>query len=207
MRDVTSTMDDVRHVLANWPLPPEGGWTADDLDLLPEDGPHGELDLFKRVELVDGALVLMSPQKLFHESIIIGLRIALDAQAPEGLSARSQMDIKIAPRQRPCPDVLVVDTTATTDLNRTAFAPKDVHLVVEVVSPESEHRDNHVKPGIYAAAGIEHFWIVKDENSKPVIHTYELDEVVGAYVATGIHRDRLAVSVPFPIDITLDALH
>ncbi|MFD1931381.1 MULTISPECIES: Uma2 family endonuclease [Nonomuraea] len=207
MRDVTSTMDDVRHVLANWPLPPEGGWTADDLDLLPQDGPQGELDLFKRVELVDGALVLMSPQKLFHESVIIGLRNALRAQAPERFSAVSQMDIKIASRQRPCPDVLVVDTAATTDWNRTAFTPREVHLVIEVVSPESEHRDNHVKPRIYAEAGIEHFWIVKDEDSRPVIHTYELDEAVASYVCTGIHRDHLKVSVPFPIDIEFDTLH
>ncbi|MGW4473934.1 Uma2 family endonuclease [Nonomuraea sp. NPDC004354] len=207
MRDVTSTMDDVRHVLANWPLPPEGGWTADDLDLLPEDGPHGEPDLFKHVELVDGALLLMSPQRRFHDLVIRRLAAALEGQAPLDRGIAAQMDVTIAPRQRPCPDLVVIDASVAADLDRTAYTPREVHLVVEVVSPESEHRDNHVKPGIYAAAGIEHFWIVKDENSKPVIHTYELDEVVGAYVATGIHRDRLAVSVPFPIDITLDALH
>ncbi|MEU7899476.1 hypothetical protein AB0B45_42325 [Nonomuraea sp. NPDC049152] len=48
---------------------------------------------------------------------------------------------------------------------------------------------------------------MKDEDSRPVVHTYELDEAVASYVGTGLHRDRVKVSVPFPIDIELDTLH
>ncbi|MFI6320757.1 Uma2 family endonuclease [Nonomuraea sp. NPDC050556] len=194
-------MDRVRDVLANWPYPPDGGWTADDLDLLPEDGPNGELDLFKRVELVDGALILMSPQRLFHETVLANLRASLRAQAPDTLTAVSQMDIKLGPRQRPCPDVVVVNRAATSDMGRTAFEPADVHLAIEVVSPESDHRDHHVKPRIYAEAGIEHLWIVEEERGQPVIHTYELDRAIGFYQGTGIHREELSVEAPFPIDI------
>ncbi|MFJ5729931.1 hypothetical protein ACIQC2_17880 [Streptomyces paradoxus] len=42
-----------------WPTSPEGGWTADDLDRLPNLPPH--------TELIDGSLVFVSPQTVFHE--------------------------------------------------------------------------------------------------------------------------------------------
>lgn len=35
-----------------WPVPPEGGWKADDLDRLPDLPPH--------TELIDGSLVFVS---------------------------------------------------------------------------------------------------------------------------------------------------
>ena len=38
----------------SWPVPPVGGWTADDLDRLPNLPPH--------TELIDGSLVFVSPQ-------------------------------------------------------------------------------------------------------------------------------------------------
>ncbi|WP_308441895.1 hypothetical protein [Planotetraspora phitsanulokensis] len=44
-----------------WPTPPPRGWTADDLDHLPSEGPNGEPDFFKHVELIDGALLFASP--------------------------------------------------------------------------------------------------------------------------------------------------
>ncbi len=42
----------------SWPIPTEGGWTADDLDRLPNLPPH--------TELIDGSLVFASPQTVFH---------------------------------------------------------------------------------------------------------------------------------------------
>ncbi|MEU4203993.1 hypothetical protein AB0B79_36540 [Streptomyces sp. NPDC039022] len=38
------------------------------------------------------------------------------------------------------------------------------------------------------------------------MHTYELDGMTGACVATGVRRGRLKVSVPFPVDIGLGSL-
>lgn len=73
-------MHDVTSALEYWPSPPPWGWTADDLDRLPSDGPNGEPDFFKHVELIDGALVFTSPQKRFHERVIHGLRASLNAQ-------------------------------------------------------------------------------------------------------------------------------
>ncbi|MBB2909490.1 Uma2 family endonuclease [Streptosporangium becharense] len=202
----TGARDVVRDPLANWPLPPPGGWTADDLDRLPIDGPNGELDLFKHVELVDGALILMSPQRRFHEYLLYGLRTALNEQAPGDLKAVMQMDVTLGPRQRPCPDVVVVGSEIAKDRSRTSYTPDEVHLVVEVVSPESEFRDREVKPRRYAEAGIRHFWLVENSDDEPVVHVYRLDPVTRSYVPTGVHSGRLRVTAPFPVDVDLAEL-
>jgi Uma2 family endonuclease len=198
-------MHDVTSALEYWPSPPPWGWTADDLDRLPSDGPNGEPDFFKHVELIDGALVFMSPQKRFHERVIRGLTNSLSAQVPDELTALMQMDVKLGHRTRPCPDVLLIDTAADDD-SRTFYSPDEVHLVVEVVSPESEERDRNYKPPRYAGAGIAHFWRVEEKDGRPVVYVYELDPATKAYALTGIHHGKLSVPVPFEIGIDLDAL-
>ncbi len=202
--DVTVT--DVSAALDYWPAPPPWGWTADDLDNLPAEGPNGEPDFFKHVELIDGALVFMSPQKRFHERVLFGLRVVLNAQAPKHVAAVTQMDVKLGHRMRPCPDVVVVDAKAADDDDRTFYIPGEVHLAVEVVSPESEDRDRKTKLSRYAEAGIAHFWRVENSGGSPVVYVYELDPATHAYALTGIHHDRLTVPAPFPITIDLGDL-
>lgn len=199
-------MHDVTSALEYWPSPPPWGWTADDLDRLPSEGPNGEPDFFKHVELIGGALVFMSPQKRFHERVIRGLTNSLNAQTPDKLSALMQMDVKLGHRTRPCPDVLVIDVAAAEDDDRTFYLPGEVHLVVEVVSPESEERDRKYKPPRYAEAGIPHFWRVEENDGEPVVYVYELDPATKTYAVTGIHHGKLSVTVPFSIDIDLGAL-
>ncbi|MEV8637643.1 Uma2 family endonuclease [Streptosporangium sp. NPDC051023] len=199
-------MIDVRSALEYWPSPPPWGWKADDLDHLPPEGPNGEPDFFKHVELIDGALVFMAPQRRSHQRMIQRLGEALHGRVPERLSVVERMDVKLGHRMRPCPDVLVIDTTAADDDDRTFDTPDEVHLVVEVVSPESEDRDRKTKPFRYAEAGIAHFWRVEGNDSSPVVYVYELDPATGAYGLTGIHHGRLTVPVPFPLDIDLDKL-
>ncbi|MFF4987916.1 Uma2 family endonuclease [Streptosporangium saharense] len=196
-------MNTVSSALEYWPSPPPWGWKADDLDHLPAEGPNGEPDFFKHVELIDGALVFMSPQKRFHQRMIRRLTAALDGQAPESLSAVDQMDVKLGHRTRPCPDIVVIDTVAADDDERTFYTPDEVRLVVEIVSPESEDRDRKTKPFRYAEAGIRHFWRVENNDGKAVVYVYELDPATGAYGLTGIHHGHLTVPVPFPIDIDL----
>ena len=199
-------MHDVTSALEYWPSPPPWGWTADDMDRLPVDGPNGEPGFFERVELIGGALIFMSPQKRFHERVIHGLRIKLNEQVPSSLFALSQMDVKLSHRTRPCPDVLVIDASAAEDDDRTFYTPDEVHLVVEVVSPESEERDRMDKPPRYAAAGITNFWRVEENDGKPVVYVYELDPATKTYALTGIHHGKLSVAVPFEMTIDLDGL-
>jgi Uma2 family endonuclease len=184
--------------LPQWMRPPRPeGWFAEDLDRLPEAPRH--------TELIDGALVFMvSPQRSWHGRLVTALVLRLAEQAPPGIEVEREMTIRLDERNRPEPDLLV--TTAPYAPDRTWYSPETVLLVVEVVSPESAHRDRTVKLRKYAEAGIKHYWRVEDEDATPVVHTYELDQPTGLYAPTGIHRDDLRTAAPFPIELDLDKL-
>ncbi|HET8684092.1 MAG TPA: Uma2 family endonuclease [Micromonosporaceae bacterium] len=181
-----------------WMRPPRPeGWYADDLDQLPEAPRH--------TELIDGALVfMMSPQRSWHGRLVTALVLALTEQAPAGIEVEREMTIRLDERNRPEPDVLV--TTAPYDPNRTFYTPDKILLVVEVVSPESAHRDRTVKLRKYAEAGIANYWRVEEEHEAPVVHTYELDEPTQLYAPTGIYRHELRSPTPFAIKLDLDRL-
>jgi Uma2 family endonuclease len=185
--------------LPDWFYPPPGGWTADDMDRLPAAAP--------RLELLDGALIMMSPQSSFHSRVMMRLWQALDSAAPTGVSVETEMTVKLGRRQRPEPDIVVYQPQIEDpEGKRTFYLPEEVRLVVEIVSEESEERDRKTKPQRYAEAGIQHFWRIEKETGLPVIHVFELEQATGSYVPTGIVRDRLKLDVPFPLDIDVKAL-
>jgi Uma2 family endonuclease len=183
-----------------WPVPPPQGYTVDDLFTLPDLPPH--------TELIDGSLVFVSPQRRFHSLAIDLLVHGLRRTAPDDLEVMREMTVILDRRNGPEPDVSVVRADTVTGLEQTRFLADDLVLAVEVVSTDSEARDRDTKPLKYATAGIPHFWLVEmaEGNHHPVVRTYELDPVTKAYAVTGIHHDKLRLSVPFDIDITLDAL-
>lgn len=184
--------------LPDWMLPPRpSGWEADDLDHLPQAPRH--------TELIDGALIfMMSPQRSWHSRLVENLTFALRQAAPTGFEVEREMTVRLDKKSRPEPDILAV--TVPYDPDRTRYLPEEVALVVEVVSDESADRDRSIKPFKYAQAGIAHFWRVEDEHGAPAVHVYELDTITRSYVATGIHRERLKVTVPFLTDIGLQDL-
>ncbi|WP_405810588.1 Uma2 family endonuclease [Streptomyces sp. NBC_01520] len=184
---------------SRWPVPPQDGYTVDDLFTLPDLPPH--------TELLDGSLVFVSPQRDFHSTMIDLLMSGLRHCAPPELKARREMTVVLDRRNAPEPDVCVIRAEAVTGRELTRFQAADVFLAVEVVSPDSEARDRDTKPQKYAAAGIPNFWLVEmtGTDQHPVVRVYELDPVTKAYALTGIHHDRLKTGVPFPVDIDISA--
>jgi Uma2 family endonuclease len=183
-----------------WPVPPQDGYTVDDLFTLPDLPPH--------TELIDGSLVFVSPQRRFHflaiDLLVDGLRSSL---VPE-FSIEREMTVILDNRNGPEPDVSVVRADAVTGLDQTKFQAEDVLLAAEVVSPDSESRDRTTKPQKYAAAGIPNYWRIEQNGTTggPVIHVYELDPLTKSYVHMGMHRDRIKVDKPYPIDIDLTTI-
>nr|WP_229329719.1 Uma2 family endonuclease [Streptomyces sp. UNOC14_S4] len=190
-----------------WPVPPQDGYTVDDLLTLPDLPPH--------TELIDGSLVFVSPQRDFHSIAIDLLLSGLRRTVPADFRVRREMTVVIDRRNGPEPDLIVVRAAAVRSLTQTYYQARDVLLAVEVVSPDSESRDWNTKPHKYANAGIPHFWRVEmastDERpvvdvfelDKPVVDVFELNKETRAYVPTGTYRDRLKLSEPFDIDIDL----
>jgi Uma2 family endonuclease len=117
-----------------WMRPPRfEGWHADDLDHLPEAPRH--------TELIDGSLVFrLSPQRVWHSRTVSALQFALARQAPNGVGVELEMTIRLDQWNRPEPDLLATKAPEY-EPDRTYYTPDQVLLAVEVVSPESAHRD------------------------------------------------------------------
>jgi hypothetical protein len=62
-----------------WNMPPIDGWTADDLDRLPNLPPH--------TELIDGSLVFVSPQSPFHTRAVSFFEWQLQSVVPHDLES------------------------------------------------------------------------------------------------------------------------
>ncbi|MEV0007401.1 Uma2 family endonuclease [Streptomyces sp. NPDC051840] len=181
-----------------WAVPPVGGWTADDLDTLPNLPPH--------TELIDGSLVFVSPQTLFHSRAVDFFNWQLQSLAPTELEVVREFTIDIDRYNRPEPDVIIVNGEVIQDPEQTRFPAESVRLAIEVVSPESRSRDRETKPVKYARAKIPHFWRVENHDGRAVVYVFELEPATGAYTSTGIFHDRMKVSVPFDIDLDLTAI-
>ncbi|WP_327069417.1 Uma2 family endonuclease [Kitasatospora sp. NBC_01250] len=184
----------------DWLIPPVDGFTADDLDRLPDLPPH--------TELLDGSLIFVSPQKYFHSVAMFLFEVGLRATAPDDVRVVREMAITLGMRDRPEPDLSVVRASAVTaERDETGYQVADVVLAVEVVSPDSVIRDREVKPRKYAEAGIPHFWRVeKGDKGRPVVYVYERDPATKSYGLTGIYHDELKTDFPYPIAIDLTAI-
>lgn len=181
-----------------WPRPPVGGYTSDDLDRLPNLPLH--------TELIDGSLVFVSPQAKFHMRVINVLMTGLLQQAPPEVEVIREMTVTLDRSNRPEPDLMLTRAEADTGGHQTTYHPEDVLLAVEVVSPDSKSRDRETKPAKYAAAGIPHFWRVERDGDRAVVYVFELEPATRTYAVTGIHHDRLKLTVPCTLDIDLNSL-
>ncbi|MFD6287744.1 Uma2 family endonuclease [Streptomyces sp. NPDC060205] len=182
------------------PVPPPEGWTADDLDRIP--------DLPSHTELIDGSLVHRSPQTRFHSRCLRLLEYGLLSWAPDHLDVYREFTVVLDRRNRPEPDVSVARAEAYTGLDQTWLKSEDMLLAVEVVSADSRERDRELKPRKYAEAGVPHFLRVEKDEEKglPVVYVYELDPATKSYGLTGIFHDRLKTTAPFDIEIDLTAV-
>lgn len=174
------------------PTSPPGGFTAADLPRLIEA-------VDARFEILDGEVVVMAPATHWHNEAMGLLWHALRQVAPRSMVVATEQGIDLG-ESVPVPDLLVVSHAAVKS-DSLYFQPSEVYLAVEVVSPRTVTKDRKWRPNQYAAAGIECFWRVENENDAMVVYTFEL--VPGGYQSTGVHRGRLKVGRPFPIDIEL----
>jgi Uma2 family endonuclease len=188
----------------DWVFPPPGGFTADDLDRIPDLIP----DLPPHTEPIDGSLVHGGPQRSFHAPVLDLLVYTLRGRAPADPRVRREMTVVPAKDSRPESDLVVLHARAVPRAGHeeTGYRAQDVGLAVEVVSPESATRDRERRSQPYARAGIAHFRLVERmDTGRPVVHAYELDRSGHSYAWTGIHHDHLKLSAPFTIDIDLTA--
>jgi Uma2 family endonuclease len=177
---------------------PDGGvWTIDDLAALPEDG--------RRRELLDGSLLLHPSPTTSHQKLTARLAVALEEHCPDEYDVTQGVAIGISPTRSFVPDVLVT-TMAAAERNPSLYAPHEVLLAVEIVSPSSRSMDRMVKPTMYAEAGIPHYWRIETEDDALVVYAHRLDPSGGAYTQTGRWVEVVDVEEPFPVKLAVGRL-
>lgn len=137
------------------------------------------------VELLEGWIVDVSPQKPAHATIIERLTGHL-AYAQARL--RVQLPLEIPPDSVPEPDLaLVADPSSPKRHPRTAL------LVVEV-AVTSHGVDRDVKTGLYAKAGVPVYWLIDVPGKAVEVHT---DPGPNGYRRCDVYG--LGATVPSPV--------
>lgn len=109
-----------------------------------------------RVELIDGEILTMSPQRSPHAVAVRLVQEALRAAFGPGFDVRPQLPLTLGDTTEPEPDLAVVEGEPRD--YRDAH-PNTALLVVEVAE-SSLAFDRGVKSRLYADAGIPEYWIV-----------------------------------------------
>lgn len=165
------------------------GYTVEDVLNLPDDAP--------RVELVDGVLVVLPSPAGGHQKINWRLVNWLDQNLPKGFEPQMAVGVLIDVGSTLEPDALILHSPV--DLDHHYFDPEQVVVVVEIVSPGTKRRDRLVKPSLYAAAGIPHYWRIEQDP----LHVFAYDLVGGEYRLVADTTEELVLSAPFEITLPI----
>jgi Uma2 family endonuclease len=110
----------------------------------------------ERVELLDGLIVAMSPQNPAHAATTWHVHGRLSALVGDRAIVRSQLPLLAGSWSVPEPDIAIVPPSA----DSWQFQHPDTCILAIEVADSSLIQDRLSKSRIYAAAGVENFWIV-----------------------------------------------
>jgi len=109
-----------------------------------------------RVELLEGAIIEMSPEGPPHSAVLARLtRHVVRGLDDDSLIARIANPMVVPPSSVPEPDVAVVDAASSTFQTH----PGSAHLAIEVAY-SSRRKDLERKARVYASAGVREYWVV-----------------------------------------------
>lgn len=167
-----------------------GPWTEADYLALPEDN--------RRIELLDGGLLMSPSASGLHQRLSSRLWLALEQVRPTGMEVFEAVNVRLASGRILIPDLAVVRRSHR---DFTVLDAAEVAMVLEIVSPGSVAADRAIKPRLYAEAGIPHYARIELEGPSVILgwlagDRYELTE------ADPVLRMR----EPFDADLDLAAL-
>jgi Uma2 family endonuclease len=176
-------------------------------------------DLARRIEVVDGRVIVCSSPSDKHQAVQHALLNAIgDAlrkhDQRKGGCHRVRADIDVLLTEVPFhfrrPDLTVFRCLDGDQRGRWRGKPTaaDTLVAVEIVSPNSVSEDQLVKRVRYARAGIEHYWIVRlAQNDGPAMSVEQLrllsDGTYAIEQVTFRKKDLLAVDTIDPFEVTI----
>jgi len=165
---------------------PTHRFTADDVMRMVD---VGVLDEDAPVELIDGELIVMSPQGPRHAHTLLLLRSVL-CQAYGALRVREEKPIRLNAYSLPEPDLCVTvrNGGAFVDAHPTAA---DCVLVMEAA--HSSQRADRRKAALYAAGGVPEYWLVDLIDQTVTVYA---DPATDGYRLVRVHRDDEPIPLP-----------
>ncbi|MGW5350287.1 Uma2 family endonuclease [Streptomyces sp. NPDC004031] len=176
---------------------------AEDLAELPQVG---------KVEIADGHVIVMMAPVRRHELAVLRLRRQLDAQVARthpGFVAHAGAHLEEAGLGRlRCPDIMVFPEVALEETG-SALHPREVMLVVEIVSRSNPLNDYRDKVADYAAMGIPHYVLVDPRDGTGIVHSLpgypqRTPFVFGDTVAVGPWKLDTKVLLPYGSGVVID---
>jgi Uma2 family endonuclease len=169
--------------------------TLEEFSALPEDDSA-------RYELQEGVLVMSPRPRREHQKAVTALLVRLDPVLPAGWLVLADSELVVR-RTEPAivraPDIMVLRDGDPKDAQ---YAPGDVALAIEIISPGSRNLDRVLKAYEYAQAGIPQYWVVDLE--EPSIAVFTLGPE--GYAAQDPVSDELRVTVDLdgPVELVVD---
>ncbi len=141
----------------------------------------------ERVELIDGEIIKMAPQKDPHSLSISNVIEELLPIFPRPRWVKSQSTFRLGERSAPEPDVMVLP-----ERKDTGRALHDLPLLVVEVSDTTLDYDRGHKASMYAARGIKDYWVVNIPDDQVEVHRAPVKDATVAfkwrYSSITIHR-------------------
>jgi Uma2 family endonuclease len=141
--------------------------TLEDFENLPES-----LD---RYEILQGELIVSPPPVFEHQDIVQKISMALGTVVTAGkLGAviTSPVGVRLTPTNIVQPDILFL-ANAKRKLVVGGIVDGAPDLIVEVLSPSTQHYDRVRKMALYRESGVQEYWIVD-----PIKRAFEVYELV-----------------------------
>jgi Uma2 family endonuclease len=163
--------------------PPRRAFTVDDISRMME---AGIFDEDERFELIEGDLVMMSPQHIANERIKNVLMMALARIAPADVFVGVETTIQLARNVLVQPDhhgylaIRLLGDPKTFAQPR----PEDILLLIEVAASSMAY-DRRVKARLYARHGIREFWVIDANERITWVHTGPTGETWSSIVERG----------------------
>ena len=162
-------------------------WTRQQYEQMIEAGILGAGD---RVELIDGEIIEMSPQKGPHAMAVMLALGALQTAYEDPLRVRPQLPLALGPDSEPEPDIAVV-----------AGKPRDypdghpnTAILVAKISDATLTQDRTRKARLYARHGIPEYWILNVVND--CLEVYRDPDPVGETYQTKLTLHRGSAVTP-----------
>jgi Uma2 family endonuclease len=110
----------------------------------------------ERVELIDGEILEVTPQKRPHGAAVTLVGDALRIAFGSGFHVQIQLPLALDPYSEPEPDVAVIPGSPR---DYRESHPTSAGLVVEVADASLEH-DRKRKGSLYARSGLSDYWVL-----------------------------------------------